>query len=257
MKVIFISVSSDSHYHGIRTDEFIASFKHFHPNIALHIFRQQEIDKVFASNPELTFYNSKATFAKLFTDSFDLVVWIDCDHLILGPLTSILKADYDVAAPASYNLFANTGITITPNKPEIEQQHPNVYFVPENQYIQGGIIASTSKKFWDDYERNSLKYSGLFYYRDNDVLNIMLKMYDYDFKYLEGHSNFTAPEFKEHYGTSSLGQEHLAIVNGDSIEINGRPIKAYHFAKGNSVKPHPNTLFNPQVVDYIYTQIIK
>jgi hypothetical protein len=86
MKTVFYTIIGDSHYHGCRTDEFIKSFKMFHPDIDLIVFGQKEIDETFSSNPKLNFYNSKPTFAKKLYNDYDLVVNIDSDHLILNSL---------------------------------------------------------------------------------------------------------------------------------------------------------------------------
>ena len=96
MKTVFFTIISDSHYHGCRTDDFIKSFKKFHPDIDLVIFGQSDIDEMFASRPELNFYNSKATFAKKLYNDYDLVVNIDADHLIFDRLDEILLGDYDL-----------------------------------------------------------------------------------------------------------------------------------------------------------------
>ena len=74
MKTVFYIIIGDSHYHGCRTDEFIKSFKTFHPDINLVVFGQKEIDETFANNPKLNFYNSKPTFAKKLYNDYDLVV---------------------------------------------------------------------------------------------------------------------------------------------------------------------------------------
>lgn len=41
MKTVFFTIISDSHYHGCRTDDFIKSFKKFHPDIDLIVFGQK------------------------------------------------------------------------------------------------------------------------------------------------------------------------------------------------------------------------
>jgi hypothetical protein len=43
--------------------------------------------------------------------------------------------------------------------------------VSETNYIQGGLIASTNKNFWDEYEEMSKNLSTHLPLRENDVLN--------------------------------------------------------------------------------------
>ena len=156
MKIIFISIVSDDWYVPSRTDDFIKSFKHFHPDIELKIFREQEINEVFATDSRLNYYNSKATFALKLIDDYDLVVWIDTDHLILGRLDAILEGRYAIAAPANFNKYQNTGVGLR----------------DEEHYFNGGIIASGAKVFWQHYEQESLLHAMEYQHKDNDILNL-------------------------------------------------------------------------------------
>lgn len=260
MKVVFFTIISNSHYHGCRTNEFIESFKRFHdhPDIELIVFNQPSIDRAFAENPWLNFYNAKAYFAfevmkmfcseKIYEPSeLKLIVNIDSDHLIFERLDSILDLNYDVACPANYNLFANASISINGKK-----------LISEYDYFQGGLIASKSKNFWHQYLKASSSYSSIIVpYAENDVLNLVLAFSDYKIKYLDGAQCFAESEFKEYYGCASLGQENKAIIDNGRIKINGKPVKAYHFARGGIVKPKVSELFSKEVTDFIYSNIIK
>jgi hypothetical protein len=261
MKTVFFTIIGDSHYAGCRTDEFIKSFKHFHPDIDLVLFRQNDIDETFSKDSRINFYNSKATFAKKLYNDYELVVNIDADHLILGPLNEILEGNYDVSIPANYNALVNCGIgTNTYAFNPYVDADLNVFskntLIPFEKYIQGGLIASTSKLFWDQYEYASLNYSHLFGNKENDVLNILCHMLPYDIKVLEGHWEYTNSDFNCYYGCSSLGRENQIVVNNGKLELDGKPVKAYHFARGGNNKPHPTELFTTEVVDFIYKNIL-
>lgn len=246
MKICFYTICSDSHWKGCRTDEFISSFQHFHPNIPLVVYGQKEIDEEFRLRPELTFYNCKAHFGKILAKNYDLVVNIDSDHLILGTLDSILAADYDVAAPANYNIMANASLK------EVKGN-----LVSEREYFQGGLIASTSKEFWDAYDYAAVKHSSKFIHSENDVLNVLLTMNDYKVKYLDGDGFFGSPNFHSYYGCASLGKEKDMYVENGEIKLGGKPVKAYHFSWGGVNKRHPKDLFRKEVVDHIYNSIVK
>ena len=234
-KVVFFSAVSDEFYHPCRTGDFIKSFNHFHPDIELKIFRDAEIKEIFAKDERLNFYNCKASFSQYV--EADLKVWIDVDHLILGRMDSVLANDYDVACPANYNLYQNASLIN----------------LDEDLYLQGGIIASANKEFWNRYEELSLKYAMTQTHKDNDVLNAIFANESkyFKFKYLDGANRFDRPEFKEFYGCSSLNQEDKIIVNNNRIELNEKPVIAYHFAKGDKNKPHPRSLFSNEVINWI------
>ena len=236
MKTVFFTIVDDAYYTACRTDEFIASFKHFHPDIDLKIFGETEIYAEFHREPRLNFGNCKATFARKLYNDYDLVVNIDADHLILAPLTEILAGNYDVACPASLNLWQNAHLEIQGRQ-----------MIPPEKYVQGGLIACTSKRFWDDFEYASLNWADWFGHRDNDVLNILWNFLPWNKKVLDDGC---------YYGCSILGQEQNVVVSGDGLYLNGAPVKAYHFAKWKD-KVHPKELFTPQVVDFIYSNIVN
>jgi hypothetical protein len=255
MKTVFYTIIGDSHYHGCRTDEFIKSFKRWHPDIDLVVFGQKEINETFATNPKLNFYNAKPTFAKKLYNDYELVVNIDSDFLIFERLTEILEGDYDVAAGANYNAWLNSGIGTNTFANTCGVFSSNV-LIPYELYLQGGLVASTSKVFWDQYEYASLNYSDVFGNKENDILNILSYMLPYNVKVLDGHYDYRHEEFKCYYNCASLGREDSIIVNNDRLELDGKPVKAYHFARGGSNKPHPKELFRPDVVDFIYKNIV-
>ncbi len=255
MKTCFYTIIGDSHYKGCRTDDFIKSFKHFHPDIDLVVFKQKEINDLFATDNRLNFYNSKASFAKLLYNDYELVVNIDADHLILAPLTEILEGDYDVAIPSNYNVWLNSALGTNTFANTCGTFSSNT-FIPYEKYIQGGLIASTSKLFWNQYEYASLKYSDIFGNKENDVLNILCHMLPYKLKVLDGHFEYNNPDFKCYYGCSSLGREKQIEVVNDHLELDGKIVKAYHFARGGVNKPAPSELFNGNVVHFIETSIL-
>lgn len=209
MKTVFFTIVDDRHYYPEGTHIFINSFKKFHPDIDLVVFRQDMVDKVFAEKG-INFYQAKPTFAKLLTDKYDLVVNIDADHVVTGRLEAILKGDYDVGAPWNFNDYENASFEN----------------IKEEMYLQAGIVASTNKKFWDVWEEENKK--AMDYLRkENDILNLVvynlmpelkLKIFD-----KEG----------EYYGCKSLGREPEFYIENDKLMCRGEQVRAYHFARGN------------------------
>ena len=123
MKTVFFSIVDDNVYYPSGTHIFINSFKRFHPDIDLVVFRQDMIDKVFKEK-NINFYQAKPTFAKLLCDEYDLVVNIDCDHVITGRLEEILKGDYDIGCPWNFNDYENASFD----------------HITEEMYLQAGQI---------------------------------------------------------------------------------------------------------------------
>lgn len=209
MKTVFFTIVDDAHYYPEGTHIMVNSFKYFHPDIDMVVFRQDMIDKVFKEKG-INFYQAKPTFAKLLTSKYDLVVNIDADHVITGRLDEILKGDYDVGAPWNFNDYENASFEN----------------ITEEMYLQAGIVASTNKKFWAVWEAENLE-AMKYLRKENDILNLVvynhmpelkLKIFDKE---------------KGYYGCKSLGREPQFYIEDDKLMCRNEQIFAYHFARGN------------------------
>lgn len=215
MKTVFFTVVDDRVYYPGGTHIMVNSFRRYHPDIDLVVYRQDMIDKIFKEK-NINFYQAKPTFAKLLTKKYDLIVNIDCDHVITGRLDAILKGDYDVACPWNFNDYENASFDN----------------ITESMYLQAGIVASTSKKFWNRWEemnKDAMKYLR----KENDILNLLVynDMPELKVKILDREYGY--------YGCKSLGRELEFYIENDKLMCRGEQIFAYHFARG-SVFPKLN-----------------
>lgn len=230
MKTAFFTIVDDRFYYPVGTPAMINSFKRFHPDIDLVVFRQDMIDKVFKEK-DINFYMAKPTFAKLLTPYYDLIVNVDADHIFLARCEEILKGDYDIGCPINKNDFENT----------------SVENVTEDMFLQGGMVASTSPRFWDIWEirnRDAMKYKckendimNLVIYNDPEVNKMKLKIFDKE---------------KDYYGCKSLGREADFYIKDGKVMCRKEQVYMYHFAKGGIQKPRPEQLgFSQEVVEYM------
>lgn len=228
MKSVFFTIVDDQFYYPAGTPGFINSFKRFHPDIDLVVFRQDAINQVFKEK-NINFYQAKPTFAKLLTPHYDLVVNVDADHIFLNRCEEILKGDYDVACPINKNDYENT----------------SVENVTEDMFLQGGLVASTNKKFWDVWEernKDAMRYKC----KENDIMNLVIynDMKDLKLKILD--------KEKDYYGCKSLGREHEFVMKNNQVMRGEDRMYIYHVARGGMVKPTPKELgFRQGVVDYM------
>lgn len=209
MKKVAFTIVDDRFYYPGGTHILVNSFMKYHPDIELVVFRQDMIDKVFKETG-INFYQAKPTFAKLLYNDYDLVVNIDCDHVICGRMTEIFdKTDYEVAMPWNFNDYENASFEN----------------ITEEMYLQGGLIASTSKDFWDRYEEMNKK--AMDYLRkENDIVNLLI----YNEMRLEPK---ILDKDKDYYGCKSLGREPEFYIEDDKLMCREEQIIAYHFARGN------------------------
>ncbi len=232
-KVCFFTFVSDNYYTPIGTSKMINSFKRFHPDIDLVVFRQDIIDVMFKKFGFLNWLNAKPTFAKLLADKYDLVVNIDADSVILGRLEAVLAQDYDIGAAWNYNDYENR----------------SVENVTEKMFLNAGLVASRKKEFWDIWEaenREAYKYVCA----ENDILNLIW----YNNPALRNFRKKIFDKKKDFYGCKSLGKEGKFIVKDNKVMCEGEQVLLYHHAKGPGAMPKlqfEKMGFNDDVVAYM------
>jgi hypothetical protein len=228
VKTVFYTIVDDRFYTPAGTPGMINSFKHFHPDIPLVVFRQDMINRVFKEH-NINFYMAKPTFAKLLTNDFDLVVNVDADHIFLDRCEEILKGDYDVACPINKNDYENT----------------HVENVTEDMFLQGGLVASTSPEFWDTWEKKN-QFAMAYKCKENDIMNLVI------YNDMKGLNLKILDKEKDYYGCKSLGREPKFHMKNDKVMLGDDQMYIYHMAKGGVFKPTPRELgFKPDVIDYM------
>jgi len=215
MKTAFFTLASDDYYYPVGTHVLINTFKRFHPDIDLIVFRQDMIDKVFAEK-NINFYMAKPTFAKLLTKKYDRVVNIDADTIILARLDEVLDQDYEVGTVTNFNDYENATLSD----------------IKEEDYLQAGLVASTNKKFWDIWEeanKEAMKYLR----QENDVMNMIWYKHPEVMKM----KKVVFDKKKNYLGCKSLGREGEFYLEKKRVMCRGEQVKAYHHAKGRPALP--------------------
>jgi len=255
MKTVFYTWLSDDFRDTIIDYQgFSKSFKRFHPDIDLVVFDDAQIKKLWAEKPWLNRFNCKASFAKLLYNDYDLVVNVDSDFYFFDRCVEILEGDYDLAACANFNVLSNVSL-----KPGNIDGY-DLPAVSELGYIQGGLIASTKKEFWDEYEELSEKIAMKLPLYENDILNVLWYSGKYNTKVVDGDLDFRNPNFKQYYNCAGLGRENQYCIKDDKVSLDGKPVRSYHVAHGNggpngNRKRRMNQLFSPEVCNWFEGKI--
>lgn len=223
---------SDSYYDDVGTPQFINSFKRFHPDIPLVVFREDVVKRIIDGN-KVNWLNAKPMFAKLLVDKYDCVINMDADQIVLGRLDEVFTKGYDVGSVVNMNDYESVSCE----------------GVPKEKYLQAGLVASRVPEFWDIWMQRSLKDAWQCKCAENDTLNMViyehpewkLKVFDKD---------------KDYYGCKSLGREKEFYMNEGKVMCRKEQVRCYHAAKGprNLPKLTPQKLmsygFNDQVVGF-------
>lgn len=232
MKTCFFTLASDAYYYPVGTHILVNSFKRFHPDIDLIVFRQEDIDRVFARE-NINFYMAKPTFAKLLTDKYNRVINIDADTIILDRLTEVLDTDWEVGGVWNYNDYENSSFDN----------------ITEEMYVQAGMVGSTVKKFWDIWEEAN-KEAMNYLRQENDVLNNIW----YNDERLNKYNKKIWDKDRNYLGCKSLGREPEFYMDGKKVMCRGEQVKAYHHAKGGTALPKlqfEEMGFTQEVINYM------
>ena len=235
--ICFFTFVSDNYYQPIGTPKLINSFKKFHPDIPLIVFRQDVVDKIIDPDKrmmggEVNWLNAKPMFAKLLTDKYEMVINIDADTVILGRLDEVLTKDYDIGSVMNFNDFENRAVEN----------------VTEKQYLQAGFIGSRVPEFWDVWMQVSLKDNWKYRCAENDTMNIVIYNHFKDLKL----KIFDKDE--GYWGCKSLNREKEFEISQGKVMCRGEQVKAYHHAKGPNAIPKlqfEKMGFKPEVVEYM------
>lgn len=210
MKKVAFTIVSDEYYYPVGTHIFINSFKRFHKDIPLVVFRQDTIDKIF-NEKGINFYNAKPTFAKLLTDKYDLVVNIDCDTIICDRLTEVFDEVYEVGGAWNFNDYENASFEN----------------ITSEMYVQAGLVASIKKEFWDIWEKEN-KRASYYIRKENDILNLVW----YNNPIVSKMKRVIFDKEKNYLGCKSLNRENEFYLEGKKVMCQGEQVKAYHWARG-------------------------
>ncbi len=232
MKTIFATVATTNfqnrwmNSHKVDFIGFMNSFKKFHPDCEMQVWDETALKKY-----GLGMLNPKATIGRVLKEQNpDANICImDCDHIVFARMEEILAADYDIAAPSNYNItLNNVGIKVTSG---LHGDGNHKWLIDEHQFLQGGLVASPSLKFWKHYEHAVKLHNNKFLCFENDVFNIVVYTYPYKIKILEHAAT-------AYYGCSILGKEKDSNVAGGKLMNRGLQVKAYHFAHGSAKRKY-------------------
>lgn len=226
------------------------SFKHFHPDVELILFGEEEIKK---TGDQHIFYRAAPHFGNmLFDRGYDWVCKLDCDQIILGDLSYLWTTrDYDVATVLNIN-------RVDPQK----YGYVTVANLPPQKYYNAGLVACSSPEFmehWGDVCNG--QYFLNMQFREQDILNILCHFGKYKVRCLD---YYDMPRSSYcWWGAVFKGEEAKAILRDGRIflprGVDGYPdreieVKIWH-TPGPEAKLNYHTKFSPEVSDYIDTLV--
>jgi hypothetical protein len=249
-KTIITSHCQDSWYDDVGARKLYNSFRYFHPDVDIKISGDADIRAVQAKYPWTTWYTFDPVIAEQFFDAYELIVHIDADSIITGPLDELLEGDFELAGVRNNNDVGRTTNQWSIMGSPVPPGHDMT-----SQSLNGGLVASRSRAFWDEFREANKALGVTGPYRGNfgeqDVWNRIFWSGRYRVKVLD------PKEANVYYGVSQQnGQPGVPIesawrdlyIDGGELFCRGKKVKVIHHASGHFV---PKLNYAPWVISEV------
>jgi hypothetical protein len=211
---------------------------YFHPEVTIEAMNYKDLQRIGIT--DLAFSYSK--IGRALYNQYNTITHIDADVLIVDKLDELFDDSTDARAG---RCNSDTNLAGT-----------NIGFawdgIPWQKYLNSGIHSITGQVFWDAWYAADVDHITSAPLGENGTFNQIF--YSGKFR-----TTLLDPiEQPVHYGTSCQygtkthwdSWKEIKVIN-DHLEINNKRIKMLHIAGGGTHKPELNTLFNPDVLDFI------
>ena len=150
-KILISTWCTDDYAELLGVEKLANSVKYFHPEVDHVIVDTKMTNEIYEK------YSSwmrpiwmMAPTCLPYIDDYDMVIHLDADAVVTGPMTELFECDADVIGVRNNNSFnkagCNSGITITHLEPFGDGSQ-----IPMQGFINAGLVAANNKEFWEDW----------------------------------------------------------------------------------------------------------
>lgn len=253
MKIAFTTWCTDDYFLATGCQKLLNSARHFHPEIPF--FRVREPAGYFTGKYPHAFLGTMMAISCLqFVEEYDLVVHFDADSTITGSLDELLAADYEVAVVRNNNDHDSVG----------NGRYFTIGDIPHDDFLNAGLVASTVKQFWYDWDRINSEQVHSHAGWENDTLNLLVHSKKYATKILDSKDknvfyglSSVSGEFDQHGNYQTWAHWKKAYVRDDKLFIDSpiatKQIKVLHQAGGQGVYPKQQyeRFFSEEAQEYL------
>ena len=149
-KICISTWCTDDFAELLGVDKLANSIKYFHPDVDHVIFNTEMTNIVNEQLPWMQPIWMMAPTCLPYVDKYDMVVHLDADAVVTGPLDELFNSDADVIGVRNNNSFGKAGshggITINHIEPWGNNEP-----IPVQGFINAGLIAANGPEFWYDW----------------------------------------------------------------------------------------------------------
>jgi len=141
MKICFKTWVTDNYRDIIDIDKLTNQLKYYHPDIPHFIYGDKETNEDKSKYPWMWPGVMMPVSAMRYADEYDLVIHVDGDSTIVGPLDELIVGDFDVASVKNNHFGGGAGMgsIIT------------IDGVPWDKFLNVGLNATRGKEFLSEW----------------------------------------------------------------------------------------------------------
>ena len=152
MKKIAISTwCTDDYVDYLGVEKLTNSIKYFHPEVDHIIIDSEETNRIKEEYPWISPVWMMPPTCLPYANDYDMVVHLDADAVVAGPMDELFNCDADVIGVRNNNSFnkagSHDGITIRHIDP-FGDGSP----IPMQGFINAGLVGVNNKEFWKDWQ---------------------------------------------------------------------------------------------------------
>lgn len=152
-KILISTWCTDDYAELLGVEKLANSIKYFHPDVDHVIFNSEMTQNVYETYSWMKPIWMMAPTCLPFVEAYDMVIHLDADAVVTGPMNELFDSTADVLGVRNNNSFnkagSHNGITINHIEP-----FGNNTQIPIQGFINAGLIAANRKEFW--YEWHNL-----------------------------------------------------------------------------------------------------
>ena len=149
-KILISTWCTDDYVDLIGLEKLQNSIKYFHPDVDHAIVDTAMTNKIYEQCPWMKPVWMMAPTCLPYVEDYDMVVHIDGDCVVTGPLTELFESDEDIIGVRNNNSLdkasCGNGITIQHLEPFGDGS-----MIPIQGFINAGLVAANNKEFWEDW----------------------------------------------------------------------------------------------------------
>ena len=173
-KILISTWCTDDYSENLGVDKLANSIKYFHPevdHVIVNTKMTEDINQKYS--PWMRDIWMMAPTCLPYIDDYDMVIHLDADAVVCGPMDELFNSTADVIGVRNNNSFnkagSHNGITIPHCEPFGDGN-----FIPMQGFINAGLVAVNRKEFWQDWHtlNDAAAHNKMYAFGDeNDTLN--------------------------------------------------------------------------------------